>query len=142
MAPDDSPPTRRFLDAPGGPPTLLGEGGRIQGRVMIAGPLALNGTLVADGEVTGVLTIGRTGCWQGQVHARAAVVLGELRGTLEVDTTLELGRTAVVHGTIRGALIAIADGAVIDGAIEVTSRTPVVRFTDRRRTPGGSPTSR
>jgi len=137
MTSDESPPRRRFLDSPGGAPTLLGDGGRVEGHVSIPGPFAVSGTIVADGEVAGVLTIGRTGSWQGHVRAHAAVVLGELRGTLVVETTLELGRTAVVHGTVRAALVAIADGAVIDGDIEVTGETPVVHFTDRRRAPPG-----
>jgi cytoskeletal protein CcmA (bactofilin family) len=135
MTSDDSRPRRRFHDAQSGTPTLLGGGGRVEGRLSIPGPLTLSGTVVADGEVGGVLTIGRSGAWHGYVHAHAAVVLGELRGTLTVDTTLELGRTAVVHGTVRAALVAIADGAVIDGDIEVTGSTPVVHFTDRRRPP-------
>jgi cytoskeletal protein CcmA (bactofilin family) len=135
MTSDETHPRRRFLDGRGGAPTLLGDGGRVEGHVSIPGPLAVSGTIVADGEVGGVLTIGRTGCWHGNVRAHAAVVLGELRGTLEVATTLELGRTAIVHGTVRAALVAIADGAVVDGDIEVTGETPVVRFTDRRRAP-------
>jgi cytoskeletal protein CcmA (bactofilin family) len=135
MPSDESRPRRRFIDSPGGAPTLLGDGGRVEGHVSIPGPLAVGGMIVADGEVGGVLTIGRTGCWHGHVRAHAAVVLGELRGTLEVATTLELGRTAVVHGSVRAALVAIADGAIVDGDIEVTGETPVVRFTDRRRTP-------
>ena len=133
MTSDDSPHRRRFLDAKAGSPTLLGDGGRLEGRVTIPGPLAVSGTIIADGEIGGVLTIGRTGSWHGNVRAHAAVVLGELRGTLEVATTLELGRTAVVHGSVCAALVAIADGAVVDGDIRVTGETPVVHFTDRRR---------
>jgi len=135
MTSDESPPRRRFMDSPGGAPTLLGDGGRVEGRLTIPGPLAVSGTIVADGVVHGVLTIGRTGSWEGHVRAHAAVVLGEVRGTLAVETTLELGRTAIVHGSVRAALVAIADGAIVDGDIEVTGETPVVHFTDRRRAP-------
>jgi len=67
------------------------------------------------------------------------VVLGEVDGELRVDTTLELGRTAVIRGSVIAALVAIADGAVVDGDITVTGTTPPVRFTDRRRDPDAEP---
>jgi len=134
--PDDvPPPRRRFLDQATGAPSLLGDGGRVDGTLTIPGPLSISGTVHANGSVGGVLTIGRTGRWHGDVHAHAAVVLGELHGALVVDTTLELGRTAVVHGSVRAALVAIADGAVVNGRIDVTGATPPVHFTDRRRDP-------
>lgn len=134
------PPRRRFLDKPGGPPSLLGDGGRVDGTLTIAGPLSISGAVHANGSVGGVLTIGRTGRWHGNVHAHAAVVLGELHGELVVDTTLELGRNAVIHGSVRAALVAIADGAIVNGRVDVTGDTPPVHFSDRRRDPpdGGS----
>jgi cytoskeletal protein CcmA (bactofilin family) len=135
MTTDSTPPRRRFLDQPGGPPSLLGDGGRVDGVLTIPGPLAIGGTVHANGSVGGVLTIGRTGRWHGNVHAHAAVILGELHGELIVDTTLELGRTAVIHGSVRAALVAIADGAIVNGRIDVTGETPPVHFTDRRRDP-------
>ena len=143
MTVDTPPRRRRFLDAPGAPPTLLGDGGQFEGRLSIPGPLTISGLVVADGEVGGLLTIGRTGRWDGHVRAYAAVVLGELHGTLEVVTALELGRTAIVRGSVRAALVAIADGAIVDGEIEVTGSAPVVHFTDHRRSPpeDGGPAS-
>lgn len=138
MTVDAPPPRRRFSDAPRGTPTLLGDGGRLEGRLSIAGPLTVGGHVVADGDVGGLLTIGRTGRWEGHVRAHAAVVIGTVYGTLDVDTTLELARTAVIHGTVRAALVAIADGARVDGEIEVTGETPIVRFSDRRSSPPGA----
>jgi cytoskeletal protein CcmA (bactofilin family) len=132
MTVDAPPPRRRFSDAAGGPPTLLGDGGRLEGRLSIAGPLTVGGHIVADGEVGGLMTIGRTGRWQGHVRAHAAVVLGTFEGVLEVATTLELARSAVVRGTVRAALVAIAVGATVEGEIEVTGSTPIVHYTDRR----------
>ena len=133
MTSDDDRPRRRFLDQPGGQPTLVGDGGHFEGTLRIPGPLTVGGTVVATGEVGGVLTIGRTGRWQGKVHAHAAVILGVLHGELRVDTKLELGSTAVIHGSVTAGVVAIADGAVVDGAITVTGGVPPVRFTDRRR---------
>jgi cytoskeletal protein CcmA (bactofilin family) len=70
--------------------------------------------------------------WHGEVHARAAVIAGQLTGRLVVDEKLEVGATAVIQAEVIARTIAIARGAVIEGAITVTSGQPVVRFDEKR----------
>jgi cytoskeletal protein CcmA (bactofilin family) len=71
--------------------------------------------------------------WHGEVHAQAAVIAGRLTGRLVVEGKLEVGETAVIQADVIARTIAIARGAVIEGAVTVTSGQPVVRFEERRR---------
>jgi len=45
---------------------------------------------------------------------------------------LEIGYTAVIRGKVSARTVAIAKGAIVDGEIEVTSDTPVMRFEEKR----------
>ena len=53
---------------------------------------------------------------------------GRITGKLVVENKLEVGATAVIRADIVAKSIAVAKGAVIDGAVTVTSGAPVIEF--------------
>jgi cytoskeletal protein CcmA (bactofilin family) len=61
------------------------------------------------------------------------VVCGRITGRLVVEGKLEVGASAVLRADIVARSIAVAKGAVIDGAVTVTSGEPVVRFEEKRQ---------
>ena len=123
---------RRTLDQLGNAPTFVATGSRISGDLETAGPLVVCGAVRGDGRVGGALNMAATSEWDGEVHARAAVIAGRLSGRLVVDEKLEVGATAVIRADIVARTIAIARGAVIEGAVTVTSGQPVIRFDEKR----------
>ena len=70
--------------------------------------------------------------WQGDVHAKAGVIAGEVTGRVTIEEKLEIGATAVIRGSIAAKTLAIANGAVIEGDIVVTGTQPVVKFDEKR----------
>ena len=70
--------------------------------------------------------------WEGEIHAKAAVIAGRISGKLIVAEKLEVGATAVIKADIVAHTIAIAQGAVIDGEVMVTSGEPILSFTEKR----------
>ncbi|MBS0379370.1 MAG: polymer-forming cytoskeletal protein [Proteobacteria bacterium] len=96
------------------------------------GPLVVCGTVRGDGRITGTLRMSVTAQWEGEIHAEAAVIAGRITGRLVVEGKLEIGATAVIRADIVARSIAIAKGAVIDGAVTVTSGQPVVQFEEKR----------
>ena len=123
---------RRLTDRSNGPPTLIGAGVQFRGDIIAPGAVMLSGTVHGDGDVGGMLTIGRDAHWEGQVRARSGVVAGRLTGSIVVTDRLEVGPAAVIKGTVSAKSLAIARGAVIEGDILVTSGEPVVQFEERR----------
>ena len=123
---------RRLIDQIGDSPTFVAEGSRLTGDVETAGPLVVCGAIRGDGRVGGALHMAATAQWEGEVHARAAVVAGKVTGKLVVEEKLEIGTTAVIRADISARSIAIAKGAIIDGAVTVTSGRPVVQFEEKR----------
>jgi cytoskeletal protein CcmA (bactofilin family) len=123
---------RRMLDQLGDSPTFVAPGSRISGDLETLGPLVVCGAVRGDGRIGGALSMAANSEWHGEVHARAAVIAGHLTGRLVVDEKLEVGATAVIQAEVIARTIAIARGAVIEGAITVTSGQPVVRFDEKR----------
>jgi cytoskeletal protein CcmA (bactofilin family) len=123
---------RRMLDQLGDSPTFVAPGSRISGDLETLGPLVVCGAVRGDGRIGGALSMAANSEWHGEVHARAAVIAGQLTGRLVVDEMLEVGATAVIQAEVIARTIAIARGAVIEGAITVTSGQPVVRFDEKR----------
>jgi cytoskeletal protein CcmA (bactofilin family) len=122
----------RLLDQIGASPTFVAEGCRVTGDVEAAGPLVVCGTIRGDGRVGGALHMAVTAEWEGEIHARAAVIAGKISGRLVVAEKLEVGATAVIRADIVARSIAIAKGAVIDGTVTVTSGQPVMQFEEKR----------
>ena len=123
---------RRLIDQIGDSPTFVAEGSRITGDLEAAGPLVVCGVVAGDGRVAGTLHMSVTAQWHGEIHAQAAVVAGRITGRLVVEDKLEVGATAVIRADIVARTIAIAKGAVIEGAVTVTSDQPVVQFEEKR----------
>jgi cytoskeletal protein CcmA (bactofilin family) len=121
-----------MLDQLGDSPTFVAPGSRISGDLETLGPLVVCGAVRGDGRIGGALSMAANSEWHGEVHARAAVIAGHLTGRLVVDEKLEVGATAVIQAEVTARTIAIARGAVIEGAITVTSGQPVVRFDEKR----------
>jgi cytoskeletal protein CcmA (bactofilin family) len=123
---------RRLIDQIGDSPTFVAEGSRITGDLETAGPLVVCGAVAGDGRVAGALHMAVTAQWHGEIHAQAAVVAGRITGRLVVEDKLEVAATAVIRADIVARTIAIARGAVIEGAVTVTSGQPVVQFEEKR----------
>lgn len=123
---------RRLIDQIGDSPTFVAEGSRVSGDLETSGPLVVCGSVRGDGRVGGALRMAVTAEWEGEIHARAAVIAGKVTGRLVVEDKLEVGMTAVIHADIVARVIAVARGAVIDGAVTVTSGQPVLQFEEKR----------
>ena len=125
---------RRLVDQVGESPTFVAEGSQLTGDLETPGPLVVSGTVRGDGRVGGALHMAVTARWEGEIHARAAVIAGKVIGKLVVAEKLEVGTSAVIHADVVARSIAVAKGAIIDGAVTVTSGQPVVQFEEKRGT--------
>jgi cytoskeletal protein CcmA (bactofilin family) len=123
---------RRLIDQIGDAPTFVAEGSRMTGDLETSGPLVVCGSIRGDGRIGGALRMAVTAEWEGEIHAQAAVIAGKISGRLVVEDKLEVGMTAVIRADIVTRSIAVAKGAVIDGAVTVTSGEPIVQFEEKR----------
>jgi len=123
---------RRFLDRAPVSPTMIGAGSLFVGNLSGAGPFVVAGEVRGDGEFAGDLNVAVGGEWTGNIRARRAIIAGSVTGRLCVSQKLEIGRSAVIRGSVSARQIAIAKGAIVDGEIEITSGDEMVQFDEKR----------
>ena len=113
-------------------PTFIATGCHVTGDIETAGAVVLCGSVRGDGKVGGALSMARDSAWEGEVHARHAVIAGSITGKLIVAEKLEIGSCAVLRADVVARNIAIAKGAVVEGVLQVTSGKPILNFEEKR----------
>ena len=129
-------PKRRLSDRLGMSPTVISESTSIAGDVVTQGPLMVSGHVQGNGRIGGTLSMSKSAHWEGDISARQAVIAGKVDGKIVIEDKLEISSSAVIHGEIVAKILAIANGARIEGAVTVTSGKAIVKFeekTGRRR---------
>lgn len=121
---------RRSIDYLEKIPTILGR------ESVHVGPLdghehyVVHGRVQGDGQIDGVLMIGPDCLWVGNIEADVVVVKGRVEGHIHARFKLEVRPSARIKGDLSSPLIAIAEGAVVQG--KISSDSIITRFTERR----------
>jgi cytoskeletal protein CcmA (bactofilin family) len=125
-------PKRRLSDRLGMSPTVISESTSISGDVVTQGPLMVSGHVEGNGRIGGTLSMSKSARWEGDISARQAVIAGQVNGKIVIEDKLEISASAVIHGEIVAKVLAIANGARIEGAVTVTSGKAILKFDEER----------
>jgi len=114
---------RRFSEKelPSQQTTVIAEGMRVTGRLKGTGNVIISGELESDCEINGSVTLTDTGRCKGTIRATDVMIAGNLNGDVLAEGHIEVSRSALVKGSLAGAHIAVAEGAVIEGGMQTTS---------------------
>ncbi len=127
-------PKRRLADRLGMSPTVIAESTTVVGDIETRGPLMVSGHVRGNGKVGGTLSVSKSADWQGDISARSAVLAGRITGRIHIEDKLEVSASAVITGEITAKVLAIANGARIEGEVTVTSGKAIVKFEEKRAT--------
>jgi|JI10StandDraft_1071094.scaffolds.fasta_scaffold954346_2 cytoskeletal protein CcmA (bactofilin family) len=98
---------------------------RVARGVTVRGELDAPGDLAIEGRVEGALRVGHDllieadGSVDADVDADRVIIAGRAAGRVVARTSLELRTTARVEATLVSPSIAVADGAVLRGRLEM-----------------------
>jgi|GEM_PF-305383 len=95
--------------------TLIGEGSVLEGRIVSAASLRLEGRITGDIECAGDVIIGERGCATSNITAREVVLAGQVVGNVKATGKLTITATGSLQGNIRAASISIEEGGVFQG---------------------------
>jgi cytoskeletal protein CcmA (bactofilin family) len=124
---------RRIRDSASGPTTYIAPSTKIVGTISGQGSYVFCGTVEGDCDIDGPVTLADGGRWKGTLRATDIVVGGVVEGDVIARQRVEIGGTARVSGSLAGNSIAVAEGAVIEGEIRVTSGEAPVQFQEKRQ---------
>jgi cytoskeletal protein CcmA (bactofilin family) len=122
---------RRIADV-GGPTTYVAASTTIVGTIMGQGAYVFCGTVEGDCDINGPLTLAHGGRWRGTMRANDIVVAGTVEGDVVAKHRVEIAGTARITGSLSGHMIAVAEGAVIEGEIKVTSGGEATTYQEQR----------
>ncbi len=95
--------------------------------ITFKGELTGDEDLEIDGRVEGgiqlpknQLTIGANGDVKAEINAKSVVVIGHLVGNINATERVAVQAAGVVEGDIRAPSLLIQEGAVVNGAIEMS----------------------
>jgi cytoskeletal protein CcmA (bactofilin family) len=102
--------------------SIVSKGISIHGQVTGTEDLQINGELHGQVKLAGGrVTIGTDGVVAGDIEAREIIVRGELNGNLRAADRILVGPTGRWHGNSVSPRLAIEEGAVVSGQLEVAT---------------------
>ncbi|MDX1561330.1 MAG: polymer-forming cytoskeletal protein [Gammaproteobacteria bacterium] len=124
---------RRIQDSGKGPTTFIGPGSKITGAISGKGAYVFCGHVEGDCDIEGPVTLAEGGHWVGTLKAADAVIAGKVEGDVIAGGRVEIAGSARIVGSLSGQSIAVAEGAVIEGEIKVTSGDRPIQFAEKRK---------
>ena len=107
--------------------------------VIIDGEVSSDEDLAIEGSVTGIvfvrgatLSIEESARVNADLRAARVLVHGRVHGAISASERIELGSSSSVEGSLSAERIAIADGAVFDGHVDMGRRTIAARVAEYR----------
>ena len=123
---------RRMMDRVSHFTTLIGHKTHINGRIVSKDNCIVFGQIKGEGHVENVLMIGENGHWEGDFTASDVIVSGHVTGNVTVQNKLEITRTARISGKLSCPVVAIEEGAVHVGEINMSKVKEMVHYKERR----------
>ena len=123
---------RRIQDSANGPATYIAKGSKISGKLTGKGNYVFCGEVEGDCDIEGPVTLADSGHWKGTLKATDVIVAGTVEGDVVASQRVEILGSARIAGSLSGNSIAVAEGAVIEGEIKVTSGQAPARFSEKR----------
>ena len=123
---------QRAADLGTGQTTVIGEGVRISGTISGTGSFVVCGIVESDCDLNGSVTLAKEGRWKGTIRATEVIIAGQVEGDVRTDGLIEVASTAYVRGSLIGRVIAVDEGAVIEGEMQMLGNSDIVNFKEKR----------
>jgi cytoskeletal protein CcmA (bactofilin family) len=104
-----------MADASGSEVTVVGQGARIEGTLVSAGSLRVDGQVKGKVTAEGDVGLSAQSRVEADIHAQNVTVGGQLRGNIVAKGKAELVRGGRVEGNITARTLVIAEGALFSG---------------------------
>jgi cytoskeletal protein CcmA (bactofilin family) len=124
---------RRLRDQSGNAATLISEGCKISGMITGSGNFLINGEIDGDCDLSGTVTLSKSGLWKGTIKAADVIVAGHVEGDIVAVGKVEITDTARISGTVSGEAIAVAEGAVVEGVMKTSGPAKPLEFVEKRK---------
>lgn len=99
---------------------FLGKGAEFNGKLILNGSVRIDGEFRGEALGSGTLFIGEGAYAEADIAVDSIVIAGEVRGNLNIKERTEISSTGRLVGNVRTSLLVVREGAVIDGACQMS----------------------
>jgi cytoskeletal protein CcmA (bactofilin family) len=103
----------------GGETSFFGAKLMVKGKVSGGGNLIVMGKLEGEFDLNGELVVAASALVNGEAKTVSVTVSGGFSGSLTAKQRIQLEKGAVVSGRLQAPNLSVADGAVLNGEIEM-----------------------
>lgn len=105
----------RGMTEQGGEVTIVGQGAKLEGNVVSAGSLRIDGQVKGQINAEGDVLLSPQSQVEADIHAQNVVVGGRFKGKIDVKGRAEISRGGRVDGDITSKTLVVEEGAVFQG---------------------------
>ncbi len=106
---------RRMAENQGGEVTIVGKGAKLEGTVVSAGSLRIDGQVKGQINADGDVMLSPQSQVEADIRAQNVAVAGRFKGTIVVKGRAEISRGGRVDGDITSKTLVIEEGAIFQG---------------------------
>ena len=99
---------------------FLGKGAEFNGKLVLNGSVRIDGEFRGEALGSGTLIIGEGAYAEADIAVDSIVISGEVKGNLNIKERTEISPTGRVVGNVKTSLLVVREGAVIDGACQMS----------------------
>jgi len=106
---------RQMADQQGGEVTIVGQGAKLEGTVVSAGSLRIDGQIKGQVNADGDVMLSPQSAVEADIRAQNVSVAGRFKGSIVVKGRAEISRGGRVDGNITSKTLIVEEGAVFQG---------------------------
>ena len=131
---------RGMADQQGGEVTIVGQGAKLEGTVVSAGSLRIDGQVKGQINAEGDVLLSPQSQVEADIRAQNVVVAGRFKGSITVKGRAELARGGRVDGDITSKTLVVEEGGVFQGQ-SIMDQQPAPNAPQKAAAPakGGTP---
>lgn len=119
--------------------TVIGPSVKVEGNLVCAGDVVVEGEVVGTLRTTKNLRIGDQAKVRADIEADNIIVAGEIRGNVKTGSKLELLATGKIFGNVSANLIAVETGAILHGKCQMAGKNGAPVPSEAAPEPLGAP---
>jgi cytoskeletal protein CcmA (bactofilin family) len=106
---------RRMADQQGGEVTIVGQGAKLEGTVVSAGSLRIDGQVKGQVNADGDVMLSPQSAVEADIRAQNVSVAGRFKGSIVVKGRAEINRGGRVDGNVTSKTLVVEEGAIFQG---------------------------
>ncbi len=105
--------------------TVIGPSIKVKGNFHGEGDIIIEGNVEGEISTKQYVSVGSNAKIIANIKANNAKIAGFINGNLQIDSSLEILKTAIIRGDISTKEISIERGAIVDGKLTMKNTTNI-----------------